>query len=519
MIPIHAVTVPDYRLRSLRPNLVAELARSIEQVGLLNPICVTERGLLVAGRHRLEACRSLGWEEIPHTVVDLDDLTIRLAEVDENLIRADLTALERGEHMVERKRVYELLHPEAPSGRGGDRGGANETVSFASDTAAKTGASERTVQLDVQVGSLPPEVRDAIRDTPVADRKMDLVGLARMGPEEQAETITALRDGAATLADAVRRAPRAATVCGTPHPETGHRCIEQPGHAWSHGYVEGDGRIAWRDDESGTVGSDLPEGGASNADTDETPQPDPDPPAPRRAAWFPPPTPTTPQIDLRLCDVADLLDSLPDHAAHLVIADPPWDYVQHHGATRADNHYRCLRIPQIAQHVAAASRIASRLALWVTCPLLGEWMAVETPWGAPVTSGAWLKSREGDEGAAEEWDLPEGNGHFGQGYHWAGCAELVLLYTLDGSHTDRSVPVRNAWIAGPQQHSQKPVAWMAQWIKKWVPEGGLVVDLYAGLGGVAQAVILAGGGRRYVGAEIDPDRHAEALANIARVRG
>jgi hypothetical protein len=221
-----------------------------------------------------------------------------------------------------------------------------------------------------------------------------------------------------------------------------------------------------------------------------------------------PPSVPAPLIDLRCCDVADLLASLPDQAAHLVIADPPWDYVQHHGASRADNHYACLRTSRIAAHVSEAARVGRRLALWCTFPLLGEWMATETPWGRPVTGGAWVKSREGDE------EQPDGNGHFGQGYHWSGCAELVLIYTLDGPHTDRSVPVRNAWLAGPQRHSAKPVPWQAQWIRKWVPEGGLVVDLYAGLGTVAQAVKLAGGGRRYVGAEVDPARHAQALAAL-----
>jgi len=60
---------------------------------------------------------------------------------------------------------------------------------------------------------------------------------------------------------------------------------------------------------------------------------------------------------------------------------------------------------------------------------------------------------------------------------------------------------------------------MAQWIRRWVPAGGLVVDPYAGLGAVAEAVILAGGGRRYIGTEIDPERHAAAMGLIAQVRG
>jgi ParB-like chromosome segregation protein Spo0J len=118
--PIDSVTVPG-RLRALRTEAVRELADSIASVGLLNPISVTPDGVLVAGLHRLHACRSLGWTTIPVSVVDLDADHRELSEIDENLIRAELTELEKGEHVARRKAVYERLHPAAPSGRGGDR--------------------------------------------------------------------------------------------------------------------------------------------------------------------------------------------------------------------------------------------------------------------------------------------------------------------------------------------------------------------------------------------------------------
>lgn len=209
-------------------------------------------------------------------------------------------------------------------------------------------------------------------------------------------------------------------------------------------------------------------------------------------------------VDLRCCDVAQLLEEL-DEPADLVVADPPWSYVQRIGASRAENHYDCLTTPQIVAHVERA--LGSRLALWITSPLLGAWPAELAGWGRVTTVGTWVKSGEGD------------SGHYGQGYHWAGCTELVLLYTCGrGSHTDRAVPCRSAWVEPPGEHSRKPAAWQAQWIRRWVPPGGLVLDLYAGLGSVAEAVLLAGEGRRYVGAEIDPQRHRDALALIAQVR-
>src|ERR1043166_4054232 len=48
------------------------LADSIAEVGLLHPVVVTPEGRLIAGQRRLEACRALGWPEIPVTIVDLN---------------------------------------------------------------------------------------------------------------------------------------------------------------------------------------------------------------------------------------------------------------------------------------------------------------------------------------------------------------------------------------------------------------------------------------------------------------
>jgi ParB family transcriptional regulator, chromosome partitioning protein len=50
---------------------VAGLAQSILEIGLLHPIVVSQTNLLLAGQRRLEACRSLGWCEIPVTVVEV----------------------------------------------------------------------------------------------------------------------------------------------------------------------------------------------------------------------------------------------------------------------------------------------------------------------------------------------------------------------------------------------------------------------------------------------------------------
>lgn len=75
---------------------IEDLCRSIEDVGLLQPIVVTPEGELVAGRRRVEAFKRLGKTDIPATVVkNLDDAVKLLkAERDENVCRMDFTPTE-----------------------------------------------------------------------------------------------------------------------------------------------------------------------------------------------------------------------------------------------------------------------------------------------------------------------------------------------------------------------------------------------------------------------------------------
>jgi N6-adenosine-specific RNA methylase IME4/ParB-like chromosome segregation protein Spo0J len=97
------------------------LAESIGEVGLLHPVVVTMEGRLIAGQRRLEACRSLGWNEIPVTVVDL--LQATRGEAHENFVRKDLlpseiVALKRAIEPLERREARQrqgvradLCHP------------------------------------------------------------------------------------------------------------------------------------------------------------------------------------------------------------------------------------------------------------------------------------------------------------------------------------------------------------------------------------------------------------------------
>ena len=105
------------RVRSA-PGWLDDLERSIEKLGVLQPIGVTPDSELIFGYRRLMACKALGMEEIPARVIDVaadDPVTALRMEQAENNIRKDFTPSEKVEIA---RRIEEAL-----AGRhGGSRG-------------------------------------------------------------------------------------------------------------------------------------------------------------------------------------------------------------------------------------------------------------------------------------------------------------------------------------------------------------------------------------------------------------
>ena len=163
------IKISDIRVnpgrREAAAEPVAELAKSIAAVGLLNPITLTGNYTLVAGLHRLEAAKQLGWTEIECTVIGMSGLQAELAEIDENIVRTRLTRQELGEQFLRRKELYEMLYPETKAGAAqaagmnravGNNVSANlapKTKSFVEDTAEKTGMSKRAISRLLQIAN------------------------------------------------------------------------------------------------------------------------------------------------------------------------------------------------------------------------------------------------------------------------------------------------------------------------------------------------------------------------------
>jgi ParB family chromosome partitioning protein len=95
----HLQTDPNQPRKSLDPQALGELAASINEHGVLQPILFrvdlqAEALCIVAGERRCAAAQQVGLTTIPGIFVDGNTAEISLVE---NLLRHDLTAIEEAE--------------------------------------------------------------------------------------------------------------------------------------------------------------------------------------------------------------------------------------------------------------------------------------------------------------------------------------------------------------------------------------------------------------------------------------
>ncbi|WP_437871334.1 ParB/RepB/Spo0J family partition protein [Methylorubrum extorquens] len=236
--PVEDVPLADIhagnRLRPVDPAWAEAMATAIEAGARVPPITVRRpdrhEGIeqpfaLVIGGHRYEAFRLLGRAQIRAEIADYDAVRARLAEVQENLIRSELTALDRAVFIAEHRRIWDILHPEA--GRGGDRR-SKEAINrqslpigqrrFSDDVAARCGLGERTIRDALRIAEqLAPEAISLLRGTDWARNASELQRLAAETAECQVEfaALHARGEAASVLAAKIATG-KAATGEGDP---------------------------------------------------------------------------------------------------------------------------------------------------------------------------------------------------------------------------------------------------------------------------------------------------------------
>ena len=208
LININEIKINEGR-RVATPEAIDAMTASIREVGMMNPITVTADHTLIAGLHRLEAAKRLGWTEIECSVSGMDALHTELAEIDENYVRASLTPLESSKLLLRRKEIYETLHPETKAGaaqgdgmkRAAEGGDLADNLSvrpkpFAEDTADRLGVDARTVRRQVKIAKdLTPEAQDIIEKSGAKVTQQNLSKLCRLDPEQQKEAVGQLVTG------------------------------------------------------------------------------------------------------------------------------------------------------------------------------------------------------------------------------------------------------------------------------------------------------------------------------------
>lgn len=201
--------------RPAAPDKVAALAASMKEIGLQTPISVwvppgNESVHLVAGRHRLEAAKLLGWPRIECIVVNLDERERRMWEIAENLHRAELTVLERADSVAEWIRLAEekeadiLRQVDAKLGRpeGGRRAAAREI-----------GIPEPSARRAEAVANLQPEAKKEARALHLDNNQTALLRAAReKTPEAQVEALQRHANPDATAITAMPTPPPSAVV-------------------------------------------------------------------------------------------------------------------------------------------------------------------------------------------------------------------------------------------------------------------------------------------------------------------
>jgi len=126
---------------------LAELAASIEQIGVLQPVLARDVGdgsyQLIAGERRWRAARRAGLMTIPAIVRRTDDLNSIEQALVENLHRQDLTPLEEAAAFQQLIEDFGLTH---------------EQVS------ARVGKSRSTITNTLRLMSLPPSIQHLLAD-------------------------------------------------------------------------------------------------------------------------------------------------------------------------------------------------------------------------------------------------------------------------------------------------------------------------------------------------------------------
>jgi hypothetical protein len=177
-LPIAEIIVRP-RVRSDLGN-ISEFAEDIKNRGMLHPVIVNQNRELVAGYRRLQVAVSLGWTEIPVTIIptepSLAQFDMQLAE---NMKRKNLNPLEISEAILERKHRFEQVHGKIENGgyhpskdtqKTSLPSGQTAVPQFYAETGKLLNMSPFSIYKFLQLNELDADLKDQVRTNTIGYR-------------------------------------------------------------------------------------------------------------------------------------------------------------------------------------------------------------------------------------------------------------------------------------------------------------------------------------------------------------
>ncbi len=153
-VPVSAIVPNRFQPRKVfNADNIAELASTIEQHGLLQPIILREyedqKYEIIAGERRFRAIQTLKWAELPAIVQTMDDHETASMALIENLQREELTAVEEAQAYKDLMKLNDFTH---------------------ASLAEKMGKSQSFVANKLRLLKLSQPVQEAIMNHEISER-------------------------------------------------------------------------------------------------------------------------------------------------------------------------------------------------------------------------------------------------------------------------------------------------------------------------------------------------------------
>ena len=162
---------PDQPRQHFDETALAELAQSIKQYGIVQPLVASPEGnryRLIAGERRLRAANIAGLKQVPvivRTSKELEQLEISIVE---NVQRVDLSALEQAFSLERLHQQFNTPYDEI---------------------AKRLGKAHSTVVNIVRLLQLPDDAKQALRDKKISEGHARQILALKNSPEKQAELL------------------------------------------------------------------------------------------------------------------------------------------------------------------------------------------------------------------------------------------------------------------------------------------------------------------------------------------